>query len=113
MTVEELYGQMVDTFQRETGMALAGDGDMAVRLYAVAAQLYALYVQADWVGRQCFPQTAQGDYLDKHAQLRGLERRAATAAVGGLSFETDHPPEADLSIPEGPRCALRPPRRAY
>ena len=66
MTVEELYGQMVDTFQRETGMALAGDGDMAVRLYAVAAQLYALYVQADWVGRQCFPQTAQGDYLDKH-----------------------------------------------
>lgn len=71
MTVEELYGQMVDTFQRETGMALAGDGDMAVRLYAVAAQLYALYVQADWVGRQCFPQTAQGDYLDKHAQLRG------------------------------------------
>lgn len=60
MTVEELYGQMVDTFQRETGLALAGDGDMAVRLYAVAAQLYALYVQADWVGRQCFPQTAQG-----------------------------------------------------
>ena len=44
MTVEELYGQMVDTFQRETGLALAGDGDMAVRLYAVAAQLYALYV---------------------------------------------------------------------
>ena len=104
MTVEELYGQMVDTFQRETGLALAGDGDMAVRLYAVAAQLYALYVQADWVGRQCFPQTAQGDYLDKHAQLRGLERRAATAAVGVLSFETDHPPEADLSIPEGTVC---------
>ena len=102
--MEELYGQMVDTFQRETGMALAGDGDMAVRLYAVAAQLYALYVQADWVGRQCFPQTAQGDYLDKHAQLRGLERRAATAAVGVLSFETDHPPEADLSIPEGTVC---------
>ena len=42
--MEELYGQMVDTFQRETGLALAGDGDMAVRLYAVAAQLYALYV---------------------------------------------------------------------
>ena len=61
-------------------------------------------MQADWVGRQCFPQTAQGDYLDKHAQLRGLERRAATAAVGVLSFETDHPPEADLSIPEGTVC---------
>ena len=98
MTVEELYGQMVDTFQRETGLALAGDGDMAVRLYAVAAQLYALYVQADWVGRQCFPQTAQGDYLDKHAQLRGLERRAATAAViGGITAVAS----AGACIPSG------------
>ena len=103
MTVEELYGQMVDTFQRETGLALAGDGDMAVRLYAVAAQLYALYVQADWVRRQCFPRRPRG-LPDKHVQLRGLERRAATAAVGVLSFETDHPPEADLSIPEGTVC---------
>ncbi|MFQ7855204.1 MAG: baseplate J/gp47 family protein [Flavonifractor plautii] len=33
-----------------------------------------------------------------------MERRAATAAVGVLSFETDHPPEADLSIPEGTVC---------
>ena len=36
-----------------------------------AAQVYGLYVQADWVGRQCFPQTAQGEFLDRHAQLRG------------------------------------------
>ena len=82
MTVDEIYSQMAQTFQTETGLALAGDGDMAVRLYAVAAQIYALYVQADWVARQCFPQTALGDYLDKHAQLRGLERRDAVAAVG-------------------------------
>ena len=81
MTVDEIYSQMAQTFQTETGLALAGDGDMAVRLYAVAAQIYALYVQADWVARQCFPQTALGDYLDKHAQLRGLERRDAVAAV--------------------------------
>ena len=67
MTAEEIYGAMVETFQRETGITLAGDGDMAVRLYAVAAQIYALYVQADWVNRQCFPQTAVEDYLDLHA----------------------------------------------
>ena len=52
MTVDEIYGQMVQIFQQETGLTLAGDGDMAVRLYAVAAQIYALYVQGDWVGRQ-------------------------------------------------------------
>lgn len=104
MTVEEIYSQMVEAFQKETGLILAGDGDMAVRLYAVAAQIYALYVQADWVGRQCFPQTALGDYLDKHAQLRCLERKPATAAVGKIRFETDQPVAADLTIPAGTVC---------
>ena len=104
MTVDEIYGQMVEAFQQETGITLAGDGDMAVRLYAVAAQIYAVYVQADWVNRQCFPQTAQVDYLDKHAQLRGLERRAAVAAEGVLRFETDQAPSTDLTIPAGTVC---------
>ena len=74
MSIEEIYQEMVQDVQRETGLTLAGDGDMAVRLYAVAAQVYGLYVQADWVGRQCFPQTAQGEFLDRHAQLRGVGR---------------------------------------
>lgn len=104
MTVDQIYGEMVEAFQRETGVTLAGDGDMAVRLYAVAAQIYALYVQADWVDRQCFPQTAQGEHLDKHAQLRGLERRGAVAAQGTLRFETDRAAGADLTIPAGTVC---------
>ncbi|MBM6664796.1 baseplate J/gp47 family protein [Flavonifractor plautii] len=77
---------------------------MAVRLYAVAAQIYALYVQADWVNRQCFPQSAEGEYLDRHAQLRGLERRAAVAAEGSIRFETDSATQADLTIPAGTVC---------
>ena len=104
MSVDEIYGEMVRVFQQETGVTLAGDGDMAVRLYAVAAQIYALYVQADWVNRQCFPQTAEGEYLDRHAQLRGLERRAGTAAEGVIRFETDSAPQTDLSIPAGTVC---------
>ncbi len=104
MTVEKIYQEMAEVFRRETGMNLAGDGDMAVRLYAVAAQIYALYVQADWVGRQCFPQTAQGEFLDRHAQLRGLERREAVAARGVLRFERDSTAAADLTIPAGTVC---------
>lgn len=104
MTVDEIYGQLVETFQKETGIALRGDGDMAVRLYAVAAQIYGLYVQADWVNRQCFPQTALEEYLDLHAQLRGLTRRAAVAAQGVIRFETDAPAAADLPIAQGTVC---------
>ena len=104
MSVDEIYGEMVRIFQQETGVTLAGDGDMAVRLYAVAAQIYALYVQADWVNRQCFPQTAVEDYLDLHAQLRGVERRGAVAAQGIIRFETDSAPAADLTIAAGTVC---------
>ena len=103
-TLEEIYGEMTALFQQETGVALAGDGDMAVRLYTAAAQIYALYIQADWVERQCFPQTAQGEYLDRHAQLRGLERREAAKAQGVLRFEVDSPAAADLTIPAGTVC---------
>ena len=104
MTVEEIYQQMAACFEEETGTALRGDGDMAVRLYAVAAQIYGLYVQAEWVDRQCFPQTAEGEYLDKHAQLRGLARRQATAAQGTIRFSTDSAAATDLVVPAGTIC---------
>ena len=104
MTVDEIYREMAEAFETETGTALRGDGDMAVRLYAVAAQIYGLYVQAEWVDRQCFPQTAVGEFLDKHAQLRGLERRAATVATGAIRFSTDSAAATDLVIPAGTVC---------
>ncbi|HJC40817.1 MAG TPA: baseplate J/gp47 family protein [Candidatus Intestinimonas pullistercoris] len=85
-------------------MEAAGSGDLAARMYAVAAQLWGLYVQCDWVNRQCFPQTAQGEYLDLHAQLRGVERREATAAEGVLRFTVDAAGAADREIAAGTVC---------
>ncbi|WP_297210160.1 baseplate J/gp47 family protein [uncultured Flavonifractor sp.] len=104
MTVDEIYNQMAALFQQETGLTLSGGGDMAVRLYAVASQIYGLYTQADWVNRQCFPQTAVEDYLDLHAQLRGLTRREATAAEGVIRFEIDAAGDTDLVVAAGTVC---------
>ena len=78
--------------------------DLAVRLYAAAAQIYAMYLQADWVARQAFPQTAEGDYLDLHAQLRGLERKQASHAAGTLRFFADQAAETPREIPLGTVC---------
>ena len=88
-TVDEIYGELAAAFTGATGQTAGQDGDMAVRLYAVAAQVYALYVQADWTARQCFPQTAAGEYLDQHAFLRGLERKEAAPPVGAIRFHVD------------------------
>ena len=103
-TIEEIYGDMVSLFHGETGVALRGDGDLAVRLYAVAAQVHGLYVQAQWVKQQCFPQTAVGAHLDLHAQLRGLERRGAASAEGTVAFQTDAPAQVERPIPKGTVC---------
>ena len=76
-----------------------------MRLYAVAAQVYGLYAQVEWLARQCFPQTAQGEFLERHAALRGLERREAVQAEGLIRFTVDQPAAADLTIPAGTVCA--------
>lgn len=104
-TIEEIYDEMLCVFREETGAEGSAVSDLSVKLYAVAAQVYGLYVQAEWLSRQCFPQTAAGEYLDRHAALRGLERRGAVAAQGLIRFSVDAAAGADLSIPAGTVCA--------
>ena len=104
MTIEEIYGRMLAEFTARTGLEVPASGDLAVRFYAVAAQVYSLQVQADWVARQCFPQTALGEYLDRHAQLRGLNRREKACAEGVLRFGVEEPLNTNLIIPEGSVC---------
>ena len=79
--VEEIYDEMLEVFRRETGAEASAVSDLSVKLYAVAAQVWGLYAQGEWLSRQCFPQTAAGEYLDRHAALRGLERRDRKSVV--------------------------------
>ena len=43
--LEEIYQEMLDCFAQRTGLEAAESCDLAVRFYAVAAQVYALYAQ--------------------------------------------------------------------
>ena len=103
-TIDEIYEQMLSCFGEQTGLEPKEGTDLSARLYALAAQVYSLYVQADWVTRQAFPQTAEGEYLDRHAQLRGLERKAAVAARGTVRFTAGEAWESQREIPEGTVC---------
>lgn len=103
-TVEEIYQRLAAVFQEKTGQTAAGSSELAVRFYAVAAELYSLYVQAEWTRRQCFPQTAAGEDLDRHAWLRGIDRRQAGKATGTVRFFIDEARESDVEIPAGTVC---------
>ena len=103
-TTEEIYQEMLAAFEARSGRRLDGSCDLAVRLYALAAQVQALECQAEWVLDQSFPQTAQGAYLDQHAAMRGITRQAAARAAGTLRFYTEEPAAAALDIPAGSVC---------
>ena len=59
-TVEEIYREMMDRFSQETGMEPNGTGEMAVRMYALAAQVYGS--MRSWPGPagSVFPRRPQG-----------------------------------------------------
>ena len=101
---EEIYQELMMEFQSRTGLSAGGNGDLAVRFYAVAAQLSGLYAQADWIERQCFPQTATGNSLDLHAQERGLERQQAVKALGKVRFFAGEERTEPSYIPLGTVC---------
>ena len=103
-TVEEIYREMMDRFSQETGMEPNGTGEMAVRMYALAAQVYGLYEELAWTCRQCFPQTATGEELEKHGFLRGIARNPARQASGTLRFSVQEAVEEDLEIAQGTVC---------
>lgn len=103
-TIEEIYGELLDSFGTYTGLEPKEGTDLSARMYALAAQVYSLYIQADWVMRQAFPQTAEGAYLDYHAQLRSLERKAPVAAQGTVRFSAGEVSESEREIPQGTVC---------
>ena len=91
-----IYEEMRDAFAERAGFAPGESCDSAVRLYALAAQVQALH--------QSFPQTAQGKYLDYHAQTRGIGRMPALHAEGTLRFAAADKVTSELSVDKGAVC---------
>ena len=104
---EELLNEMTDGFQAISGYSPKEAGDLYVRLCLLAQELSSLHEKLDFAGRMLFPDTAQGEYLDRHAQTRGLVRKEAVPAAGVLRFSRDTAAAYDISIPQGTLCCTR------
>ena len=103
-TIDEIYGEMLTIFAQASGYLPSASCDLAARLYAAAAQIHSLLLQAQWVLTQSFPQTAQGEYLERLAALRGISRSGATCATGFLRFGVSSAISGDLSVKSGTTC---------
>lgn len=79
--------------------------DIGLRLRVLAGELYRARCEGDWVRRQSFPETADGEQLDMHGAQRGLARRPAQRAAGTITFTRYIPITFDLLVPKGTLCA--------
>ena len=65
---------------------ISADSDHYVHASRLASCAAGQYAHQTWITRQIFPDTADTDYLERHAALRGITRRAATRAGGMVTI---------------------------
>ena len=104
-TYEAILGRMQSTFQALAGFSAEDAADIGIRLKVLAGEIYSLQNNAEWVKQQMFPQSAQADYLERHALQRGLSRKGAVASAGVLRFGRSSPLAYEVVIPAGTVCA--------
>lgn len=78
-----------------------GESDIVIRMRVLAAEVYKARVYAEYMMRQMFPTTAEGEYLDLHAAQRSLTRKSGTKAEGRVTFGTDSEEHGAILIPAG------------
>lgn len=104
MTYEEILSLMQDKYCELTGFDADSASDIGIRLKVLAQQVALLYTQMEEVERQSFPQTSTGDALERHAECRGLTRKAAQSAEGVLQFARETAATSDITIAAGVIC---------
>lgn len=83
---ESIVQRMQEEFEKQAGFVPDDASDIGIRMKVLAGELFSCYASLDWLWRQTFPQTAQGDCLDLRAAERGLQRKQPLSAKGSLVF---------------------------
>lgn len=100
-TYDEIYGRMKNVYEQETGDSFNEKSDIAIRLKVLAGEIFKMQTNLEWWKRQMFAVSASGEYLDKLASQRGIERKKAMKSTGEITFNISQPCSHDIVIPKG------------
>lgn len=95
---------MESTFAAEAGFTPGEASDIGIRLRVLATQIDSVASSGRWLLKQMFFTTASGEYLDMHAQMKGLSRNSGGKASGALLFSLSTALTYDVTIPAGTVC---------
>lgn len=81
--LEEIRASLLRDYQTYYPNAdTSEDSDAYARASSLAACAEGIYAHQKWMIKQFFPDTADTEFLEKHAGLRGLRRRNTTYSAG-------------------------------
>ena len=92
---------MIENYRELSGFAPENESDIMLRLRVLAGEIFKERVYAEYIMRQMFPITAEGEYLEEHAAQRNLTRKVAAKAIGTVTFSTSAEEHGDIIIPAG------------
>ncbi len=104
-TYNQILDRMNNKFTELSGYEPENASDVGIKIKLLAGELYSLCTEIDRIKLQMFPNTATGQYLDMHAQQRGLSRIKGDKASGFVIFRLDMPVDHDITIPRGTICS--------
>ena len=98
---DDILRRMKLKYRSLAGFLPSDESDIMLRLKVLAGEIYNMAVANEYVKQQMFAQTASSQYLDSHAQQRGLYRKDAEKAIGVVTFSTEEAAVSDIVIEEG------------
>ncbi len=105
-TYEEILEEMKTAYFDECSEKIDENPASLKRIEAVASELYGLSCYGDYIFRQAFIQTATGECLDRHGEIRECVRKKASKACGLLTFYIDEPATEKIIIAENTVCSV-------
>lgn len=106
ITYDGILKKMMQAYTAQSGFEPDAASDIAIRLRVLAAQIHSTAMEGQWLLRQMFFDTATGEYLDRHARMRGICRSVGDKARGILTFTLDTTLNYRLMIPAGTVCTM-------
>lgn len=101
---KEIAEMLIDEYEKRAKCVVKEGTDIYIRLNVMASALTDIYEKIDFYDRQIYPNTAQGEYLIKHGQVKGITKKQSTKAKGYVVFLTKEPAENDILISKGTLC---------
>ncbi len=98
---ESILASMKEKYTELSGNNIPDGSDIDIRMKLLAGEIFSGEAHLDFLKRQMFAKTATGEFLDNHAEDRGLSRKQAVKSSGLVAFRVNEARSEDIIIPSG------------